>query len=217
MKLFKISSSVLAIVLITQFGYASPSVPDLQLSEAFISYPGPGMVTLLVVPDGSGIPFTQAKDPAGNPVDATITLTILDALGDNTTFASYPREDLWLQFAGGTTLPTCAAPLRGLVADHNADAVSTTHWIASPHAGGYNEGPAIVFINGSALQGTPGLPIRFNSPDITGDLAVDLSDVAVLAGDFFTGYHFRSDMNADGVLNLSDIAVFAGHLGVSCP
>lgn len=217
MKTLKLGTWLLALVFVPPSIQASPLVPDLSLSEAFVAYPGPGMVSLLVVPDGSGSPFTEATGPAGSPVDATITLILRDGVGNQTTMANYPNEDLWLEFGGGVHLPTCAAPVRGLIADHNTDSEGTTHWTLPPMAGGFNEGPVFVFINGSALQGTPGLPVRFNSPDINGDLRVDLSDVSLLAGDIFGGYQFRSDLNADGVINLSDIAVFAGYLGVSCP
>lgn len=208
----------LALVAVAQAGLAGiPPLPDLTLSEAYISYAGPEMVTLLVVPDGSGPAFTEARDSAGNSVDATITLVLCDALGDVTTMAHYPNEDLWLEFPGGEHLPTCAAPVRGLIADDFTDDMGTTHWIEAPQAGGYNEGPAMVFINNSQLESNAGLAIRFNSPDINGDLSVNLTDVSIFSGDYYSEYQFRSDILADGVVNLSDIALFATYYGAGCP
>ena len=51
-----------------------------------------------------------------------------------------------------------------------------TEWVNPMFAGGYSQGPVLVLINGSALTTNPGLPLKFNSPDINGDLRVDLTD-----------------------------------------
>jgi len=59
--------------------------------------------------------------------------------------------------------------------------------------------------------------LYFNSPDISGDLRIDLSDVGLFAGDFHGSYAYRSDFNWDGAVNLSDIGFMAGGMGESCP
>ena len=74
-----------------------------------------------------------------------------------------------------------------------------------------------VYIAGIPVN-TPPLDIRVNSPDINGDLVVNLVDVAAFAEGFMGGvYAFRSDYNFDGVLNLIDLGAFASHLGETCP
>lgn len=68
----------------------------------------------------------------------------------------------------------------------------------------------------SPLSSTP-LSISYNSPDINGDLRVDLSDVTFFAHDYFGVYDYRSDFNYDGVVNLTDVSMFAPELGAACP
>jgi hypothetical protein len=49
---------------------------------------------------------------------------------------------------------------------------------------------------------------RIASPDLTGDLALDLADLTLFARDYST-YNPRSDFDGDGVVNLSDLFMFA--------
>jgi hypothetical protein len=210
-----LKSGIVILALIACF-FCQPSfgitdVPDHFLSEAFIAYGGPGVPSLLVVPDGVGNPFTEAFDEQGNVVDATITLHLRDSQG--MPFFFFPREDLWLETVDGG-LVSC---IWGLIADDHTDHNGMTQWIEPAIAGGYSEGPVLVFVNGSPLTSNPGLPLRFNSPDINGDLVVNLADVVIFAGDYFSGYQYRSDLVRDGVLNLSDIALFSLHVGAHCP
>jgi len=207
----KIIILVFSISFLAQPCFADIGVPSLEFSEAFIAYDGPGVPSLLVVPDGSGNPFTEALDEQGNVVDATITLYLRDPTGS--AIVNYPREDLWLETAGGGVVPC----IGGLIADQHTDANGMTLWTNPPVAGGYSQGPILVLVNGSALTSNPGLPLRITSPDINGDLVVNLADLAILAPDFYSGYNFRSDLNGDDLLNLTDISIFAQHLGAHCP
>jgi hypothetical protein len=50
--------------------------------------------------------------------------------------------------------------------------------------GGDSEGPVLVMINGNPLTSNAGLPLRFNSPDINGDLVANLADIAILSQKF---------------------------------
>lgn len=59
--------------------------------------------------------------------------------------------------------------------------------------------------------------LYFNSPDINGDLHINLSDVSLFAADIYRSYDYRSDFNWDGAVNLSDIVFMATGLGASCP
>jgi hypothetical protein len=210
--MFKIVILVFAISFLVQPCFADTGVPDLYMSEAFIAYDGPGIPTLMVVPDGSGSPFTEAHDEQGNVVDATITLFLRDGWGAAISY--FPWEDMWLESADGGVV-SCL--WWGMTADQNTDVNGVTMWVNPPIAGGFSQGPVIVFVNGFALLSNSGLPLEFTSPDINRDLVVNLQDLAILAPDYYSGYNFRSDLNGDGDINLSDIALFAQHLGAQCP
>ena len=164
--------------------------------------------TLLVVPDGSGAPLTAARRPDGSPVDATIQLTLIDACYDP--IAHYPREDMWLESVD-QGLVLCAG---GSIADHNTDLQGMTTWSQPIRGGGHSVAGCKVVVSGTLSFP---LPLRFNSPDLNGDLAVSLVDVARFAGAYFGPYRFEADLRADGALNLSDIAVMAAHVGADCP
>ena len=63
-----------------------------------------------------------------------------------------------------------------------------------------------------ALNHDAGLLV--NSPDLNGDLLVNLADVALFAQDIFGPYNYRSDLRWDEGffgrrVNLSDVTVFA--------
>jgi hypothetical protein len=201
------------LVLPAVFFFAAPclaqiGIPDLSHSVATIAYDGPGTPSLLVVPDGNGNPFTAAQDAQGNVVDATITLFLCDV--DEDPIAHFPFEDLWLESLDDG-LVFC---IGGTTADHDTDANGLTEWVNPLFAGGSSPGPVLVMIIGEAL---PGLPLKFNSPDLTGDLNVTLHDLQAFAEDFFSDFHFRSDLFGDGDLNLVDVAIFAQHFSAQCP
>ena len=62
------------------------------------------------------------------------------------------------------------------------------------------------------------MPLSVNSPDINGDLVVDLVDLGMFAGDYNNAsYDFRSDLTGDGIENLADIGEFAMYNGDECP
>lgn len=204
------------LVLFTVWFLTSPclaqiGIPDLSHSLAFIAYEGPGTPSLLVVPDGNGNPFTEAHDEEGNVVDTTITLHMLDVYENP--IANYPFEDLWLE-SMDSGLEFCNG---GTTADHNTDFNGQTEWVLPLFAGGHSPGPVLVMINGAALVTNPGLPLKFISPDITGDLVVNLFDLQVFAEDYFSSYQMRSDFHGDGVLNLADVAIYVQNYLAQCP
>ena len=90
-----------------------------------------------------------------------------------------------------------------------------TQWVNPLAAGGYSQAPVLVIVNGNSLPTTLGL--NFNSPDMDGNGVVNLVDVALFAGCYFSGYCFAADLNGDGVVNLPDLAIFAEHIGATCP
>lgn len=179
--------------------------------EYSMEYQGPEILTLFVVPDGSGETFDRASLPYGGQADATITLWVRDALDDP--LPNFPREDMWLVSVDGGLIP-CPA---GSIADANTDSQGATRWTQPLHAGGHSESLTEVMVNGSPLESTTGVRLGFNSPDINGDLTVNLTDVQIFTADFYGGFDFRSDFNRDETVNLSDLPQMAQAFGAGCP
>ncbi len=204
---------VLTLVLLPQVTIAQTTgCWDLgEYSEVVMVYPGAETVSLYVLPDGLGNPFSAAQLPYGAVVDATLTLTLRDCW--DVPVADFPFEDLWLESEDGG-LVACAG---GTVADAGTDANGVTTWSAPLRAGGFSEAGCVVMINGMVLLYGPPLDLRFNSPDLNSDLLVNLSDVAIFVGDFWGPYHYRSDFSCDGVLNLSDVPLMIRGVGAACP
>lgn len=189
---------------------AQGGIPDLSHCEAWLAYDGPEMVTLRVVPDGSGPTFTEAKLPDGSQVDATVFLLVQDWFDDPV--VNFPLEDMWLEsYDGG--LAYCNG---GTVADVDTDAEGMTHWVEPMRAGGFSQALTAVMVNGENVW-AEGLRLNFNSPDINGDGSVNIPDVGQFASDFYTEYHFRSDLARDGLINLADVGWLATGLGTNCP
>lgn len=189
---------------------AQSGIPDLPNCQAWTAYEGEETPTLRVTPEGSGSLFTAAQLPDGTVVDGTVFLLLLDWL--DVPIANYPHEDLWLESADGGLVP-CPG---GSVADEDTDDTGLTWWVQPMRAGGYSQALTQVMVNGDNVW-QEGLRLSFNSPDITGDGQVNLSDLGWFASDFFTQYHFRSDLFRDGVLNLSDLGAMVMGMQAQCP
>jgi hypothetical protein len=186
-------------------------IPDLGQSVVTWRLGAGESAVLLVLPDGTGAPFTAAHRPDGVLVDATILLTVIDGCGDPVAF--FPREDIWLESAD-LGLVLCAG---GSTADRNTDQYGRTDWTQPLRAGGHSQAGCRVLINGMpVISGTP-LPLHFNSPDLNGDRAVSLADVPRFAAAYFGPYQFVADLHADGTVNLTDIGVLARTVGAHCP
>ena len=203
--------AVLAVI----FPVSSPAdectgVPDLDHSIVTQEYNG--QATLLVVPDGSGPPLTEARTPTGEIVDATIHLTMVDYCNGENPVLGFPREDMWLESIGDGVV-FCVG---GSIADENTDAAGHTQWSGPLAGGGFDEGNCRVVINGMWAGNLAGLTINFNSPDINGDRMVNLIDVSIFTQGYYEEYEFRFDFLRDGAVNLSDISVLASAYGKTC-
>jgi len=175
-----------------------PCVPE----ESFAAAANPG--TILVVPDGTGESLAE--------VGSTITVSLIDC--GNVPIPNFPWQDIWVDDYSGSDLALCQG---GSYADHNTDSQGMTTISGRIAGGGFSEGPLGVYVAGSLIY-TSQLDIRVVSPDINGDLQVNLADVSDFAVDFASPAGApRSDMNHDGAVNLADVGVFAAHLGASCP
>jgi len=181
--------------------------------EYSMAYPGQEFLTLLVFPDGGGNQLDEARLPSGGTADATITLLLRDAYNDP--IPNYPREDMWLESEDGG-LVLC---IGGTIADSDTDQLGMTRWLNPLRGGGYSQTRTAVKVNGAEPELTQGVRLNFNSPDINGDLIVNLLDVALFAEDFFNYpvFSFRSDFYRDGTINIADLGVFASAIGAHCP
>jgi len=179
-----------------------------------------GTVSILTLPNGTGDPESAARLFGGGTMDATITLTLLDA--DSNPVVGYPETEMRLCYG----MPDCGwFCINGNIADGPTDENGQTTFSAPHFGGGHGGGRDTRIVVGSGPDAfeiflTVGDCFDchyYNSPDINGDLTVNLADVALFANDYFTGHDYRSDFVWDAVLNLSDIVVLASGLGASCP
>jgi hypothetical protein len=185
--------------------------PD-YTSEVLFAYPGPELLTLMVQPDGEGPAFVLAQTPWGGQADATVTLILRDNNYD--LIVGYPAEDLWLESTDGGLI-ACS---RGTIADANTDSQGTTRWSEPLRAGGHSATETVVMANGAPVWApNPRVPLVFNSPDINGDLRVDLSDLQLFTVEYYVTQGFPADLQRDGQVNLSDLALFAIAYGAECP
>lgn len=108
------------------------------------------------------------------------------------------------------------ACIGGATADASTDALGMTRFQTPLQAGGWSLANSIVLVNGNQIPGS--VALGFNSPDIDGSGAVNLTDVQLFAGDYFDPvYRFRSDFYYDNDVNLSDLPLLAEAVGASCP
>jgi len=185
-------------------------LPDLDLSHAVVLSAMP--VSVYCLPDGSGDRLDNCYLFGGSRVNATIEVTLLDCNGDP--HQGLDRDYIWLDTEDGN-FDFCA---NGTIADHATDAQGQTTFTGALRTGGScfqaAGTPVIVIVCGHDIGSH--LPMYFNSPDLNGDLVVDLTDVVLFASDYFDTYNYRSDFLWDGTLNLSDVALLANGLVSSC-
>ncbi len=205
----KLTGFLLGILVVSLAAVAWAGVPDLDQSQAVTGAPAGSSVFNL--PNGQGDPMTAAKTSNGTVVNATITLTLVDALGDPIPF--YPSEDLWLETTGGS-FAHCP---NGTAANLSTDVNGVTTWANPLLAGGSSFGQTVVVMVAGAALNQAGLGIIFNSADIDGNLAVNLGDVTPFSSDFFGSYNYRSDFVRDGAINLGDVTQMARGNGAVCP
>lgn len=186
---------------------------DPYLSTFGFLYPINEPVTLLVVPDGSGPGLTAARTINRQAVDATVVVHAIED-GFGWPLVGSPRDQWSLGWDGAGV----AACTDGLAPDHDTLADGSTAWSAPLRAGGHSHGLARPYWLTQPMLANAGLALQVNSPDLNGDLVVDLIDVTQFAQDYAGGaYQFRSDLSYDGVVNLSDIIPMVQHYGARCP
>lgn len=178
---------------------------DVCLSTATVD----GSHVLLVCPQGDG-------DRLGD-VGATITIAVYDAVG--TPVTGIPGQDYWL-IGWNNTLILCGGSMSS-----NADAPSDANGVVTMSgpiaAGGSDEALRAVaqgfIIADESCLGDKYLAVRVASPDINGDLIVDIIDFSLFGAAWPPHpYDERMDYNGDGVIGLIDFSLFGMHFLHSC-
>ena len=142
-------------------------------------------------------------------MDATITVTLVNAVGDP--IQGYPYDDIWLETTEGG-LVSCTL---GSAPEGSTDANGQTSWTLPLAAGGCSEGEGLqVYVAGAPLQMAP-IDLTVNSADMNGDLEINLTDISLFTQSLAT-YSYAGDFNFDGSINLSDVARFAAAIGGWC-
>jgi hypothetical protein len=183
-------------MLLALAGVATAGIPDDTTSTASAS---------------AGIVMITPGSTGGSIVDAgaTITVTVLDA--GSLPVANFPFQDIYLDAAVDVEISLCQG---GSTADANTDVDGVTTIGGVIGGGGFTDFTQ-VYISGSPLTGAD-LPVALNSPDLNGNLTVNLVDFSIFGDDFGTAA-FRSDFSPNGVVDLTDFSIFGQVFGESCP
>jgi len=195
--------------------FAMAGVPDTQTTTAGLAYTGTETLSVFNLPNGAGLPFTEAFLPGATQTDGTILMTVRDGFG--VAVANLPRADMWIENVGVGTETGMIACGGTAIADFNTNDQGETQWQNPVFAGGQGSALTVVKINGDALTSNGGLALKFNSADLTGDGTVNLSDAGAFTARLGGAYNYDSDFNNDGVVNVSDAGPMANALGASCP
>jgi hypothetical protein len=208
----KMTTLGLGLVLLT-IVFSPPDAAAQIIDNCYATIAADEPASLYSLPDFGGDSLDNAYAYSADRIDATITVYVLDMVGNPIQY--YPLEDIWLDGAGGEFV-FCPG---GTVADYATDENGVTT-ISGPFAAGGSVHPAdhgmVVLLNGSALYQPP-FALGGNSPDINGDLVVNLSDAVMFAQDYGVVYRYRNDFNWDGIVNLSDVVFLVQGLGATCP
>ena len=127
-----------------------------------------------------------------------------------TPIPNFPFQDIWVSAQG--ELNICRD---GSVADANTDEDGRTTISGAIFGGNQSQGGVTVWVSGIPSDTGP-LALDFVSPDINGDLFVNLNDFSLFGADY-NSTAFRSDLNDDGAVNLKDFSLFGQHYNEVCP
>lgn len=170
---------------------------------------------LLIVPDGSGPPFPGARLEDGSTWDRPFRVRpwvwVWQGPDEPVPIPGYPAEDAWfVSTDGGIGCPGGGNP------DGPADAEGWLTWTA-PVAGGGSLAGAEVQLYLAGLPFDEILPLTFASPDLSGDDAVDLTDIMLFAAALGSSDPSQADLDGDGDVDLTDIVRFVPAIGAVCP
>jgi hypothetical protein len=171
----------------------------------------PGPHCWLVCPHGDGPRLDEL------PGDATITVTVLNLLGNP--LEGITGANLWL-IGAHDELVLCGGA-SSIDADYPTDDNGQTTFTGAIKAGGCDY-PLHVVVAGTVLlkddcSGPIDVDIRAVSPDIDGDLVVNLTDFSAFGAAWGGAYNPCVDFNCDGSIGLVDFSLFAQHWMHGCP
>jgi hypothetical protein len=179
-------------------------------SDAWIGVPS---AHILVCPRGDG--------PSLADIGATITVQVVSDQCD--TPPSFPPEDIYVLGCDNAWTTLCVPVYAAVDADGPTDENGITTISGAIRAGGFGTG-LWVMVRGQAATGECFcgaepicLPLSVVSPDINGDLVVDLTDLGLFANAWPPlPYSAPSDLNGDGVIDIIDFSLFAQHFLHGC-
>lgn len=210
---FLLGIMVVSIASVAWAGIPFPANCSVWVGEGTVQDPNTVGAYVRVVPSGLGDRLDEARIPgSATRIDATINVILRDAA--NNPVALYPFADLLLVIDG---LALCAG--QDLTPDGGStDQDGYTFWNGGMFAGGQNSGDMFISVSGELLP-TP-IELNCTSPDINGSLAVNLTDLGILAPAFNNpgAYNAAADLDLDGDVDLSDLGILAPFFNVAvCP
>lgn len=200
---------ILIILIVSAAGFVNEvnaCVPVVEMIQDYRWEP-PGPISVCVLPDGVARTFTFP----GHEVNAVLHFRVED--WENTP----PHPAVPVEWLDGGPESVCLP----YEVEIPSDSEGWVTWVPDLQGGGHRGPDEAVNLSlwipvcpNQLLEPSEG--VYFNSPDISGDLKVDLVDVQLFAGDLFGEYDFRSDFNWDGTLNLIDVQIMAQAMGSTC-
>jgi len=166
----------------------------------------------MICPQGDGTRFDQigavirvvVKDPTGRPVSGILA------------------ADFWLE--GCTGQLTLCGGAGAIDADSANNAEGRTTISGSLASGGCDIG-LLVIVQGTVVRDPQDctrylcLPYDVKSPDISGDLIVDIIDLSLFANGYTSPpkpYQWCYDFNCDALVDIIDFSIFAQHYLHAC-
>lgn len=168
----------------------------------------------VVCPQGDG---TRFDDPS--KCDAIVSVTVRDAVGHPV--SSIPADDFWV-IGCNYQLVLCGGG-HAIDADSATNGDGKTTISGATAAGGCDVGLSVV-VYGVVIEDSATctynvcLPYAVKSPDINGDLVVDIVDFSLFAVAYGPPpiYDACKDYNCDGAIGLVDFSIFAQHFLHGC-
>jgi hypothetical protein len=205
----KATFSFVSVLLAASFHSAVADVPD-PCGSDFELHATAVPTPLLVCPLGDTPSFLEQG----------WWISIVVQHADGRPFPNIPASDFWLIDCDPLRDAVLCAGSAPPGADSTTNAAGMTTMSAGTlSAGGCASGMALAVMglilqdrnNGCSIKC---VPIRLRSPDLNGDLVVDLTDISLFSRGYPpNAYDACCDMDLNGSVDLRDLSAIAGHLG----